>query len=607
MSNQQVIKLSDVVKRVPSVLAKLPRAFNAAKILNPMNENISIGWAVENTTRKYPNNVAIYYEDRALTYSEFNRRINQVSHYLLSIGVKKGDVVALSMQNRPEFLICAMGIAKIGGVAALINTSQTSKVLSYSINLVNPVAAIVGEEQLESFNQVRADLDLPWEQALFVGDWDVFTEPKEAPESYINLAEEALKCSGENPEETKQVSKSDHLFYIYTSGTTGMPKASITNHERALGAYAGLSIVASMKPDDIFYATLPLYHATGLLVCWIGGVLSSGGALVTRKKFSTSRFWEDIHHYQCTAFGYVGELCRYLLNAPEHPDDANNSVRTIIGNGLRPSIWKEFRKRFAIDTILEFYASSEGNVAFFNLFNLDETVGFGAGNVALVKYDKEKEETVKDANGFMIKADVGEAGLMLGKITKATPFIGYTQKDKTEKALFHNVFKEGDSYFNTGDLLRNVGCKHYQFVDRLGDTFRWKGENVSTTELENIFAEIKGISDSVVYGVEVPNTDGKAGMVSLTPIDPEQPVDLHKFLAHAVEELPPYAVPLFVRIKNEMDTTGTFKYKKSDLKKDGFNPESTAEPLHVLLPRTKEYVPLTSELYRDIHEGKYSF
>ena len=516
-------------------------------------------------------------------------------------------MIALSMQNRPEFLICALGIVKIGGVAALINTSQTHKVLAYSINLVNPVAAIVGEEQLESFDHVRADLDLPWERAIFVGDWDVFAEPKEAPESYINLAAEALKCSGENPEETKLVCKSDHLFYIYTSGTTGMPKASITNHERALAAYAGLSIFANMKPTDIFYATLPLYHATGLLVCWIGGVLSSGGALVTRKKFSTSKFWEDIHHYQCTAFGYVGELCRYLLNAPEHPDDAHNPVRIIIGNGLRPSIWKEFRKRFAIDTVLEFYASSEGNVAFFNLFNLDETVGFGAGNVALVKYDKEKEEPVKDAKGFMVKAAPGEAGLMLGKVTKATPFVGYTQKDKTEKALLHNVFKEGDAYFNTGDLLRNVGCKHYQFVDRLGDTFRWKGENVSTTELENIFAEIKGISDSVVYGVEVPNTDGKAGMVSITPVDPSQPVDLHKFLAHAVEELPPYAVPLFVRIKSEMDTTGTFKYKKSDLKKDGFDPSKVSEPLYVLLPKTKEYVPLSAEIYQGINAGKYSF
>ena len=207
----------------------------------------------------------------------------------------------------------------------------------------------------------------------------------------------------------------------------------------------------------------------------------------------------------------------------------------------------------------------------------------------------------------MVKAAPGEAGLMLGKVTKATPFVGYTQKDKTEKALLHNVFKEGDAYFNTGDLLRNVGCKHYQFVDRLGDTFRWKGENVSTTELENIFAEIKGISDSVVYGVEVPNTDGKAGMVSITPVDPSQPVDLHKFLAHAVEELPPYAVPLFVRIKSEMDTTGTFKYKKSDLKKDGFDPSKVSEPLYVLLPKTKEYVPLSAEIYQGINAGKYSF
>ncbi|MBV1872822.1 MAG: long-chain-acyl-CoA synthetase [Gammaproteobacteria bacterium] len=603
MSNSDTIVLTDVLKNVPGLIKRVPKIGKAAKVLNPKRTNYSMGAMVADVSAKHPNNVAIYQDNRKVTYAELNRQANQIAHYLVSIGIKKGDTVALSMQNRAEFLICVTGIAKAGGVAALLNTSQTSKVLTHSINLVNPVAAIIGEEQLASYKEVRNDLVVPKDKAIFVGDWDAFDNPGKAPRGYINLGAEMQDQPKTNPIATDAINKTDHLFYIYTSGTTGMPKASITNHERFLAAYGGGGIFANLSDKDILYATLPLYHATGLLICWAGGVLNAGAAIAPARKFSASNFWADIERYQCTAFGYVGELCRYLMNIPEKPDDVDNTIHTIIGNGLRPSIWPQFRKRFDIKNVVEFYASSEGNVAFFNLFNLENTVGFGGGNIVLVKYDRDTESTLKDAKGFHIKADKGEPGLMLGKVTASTPFIGYTQKDKTEGALLRDVFKKGDCYFNTGDMLKNIGCMHYQFVDRLGDTFRWKGENVSTTEVENIMHGFPGFEDAVVYGVEIPDTNGRAGMVSLTPAAQTKDLKLDALLTYMKAEMPAYAVPLFIRIKPLMETTATFKYKKSDLKKDGYDPSKVSDTLYALL--AGKYEEITPELFNEINAGKH--
>ncbi|MGB7289949.1 MAG: long-chain-acyl-CoA synthetase [Candidatus Macondimonas sp.] len=450
-------------------------------------------------------------------------------------------------------------------------------------------------------------MDLPADAYTFMADTDTLKDFGQEPQGYQNLARILSGISDANPPTTANVTKSDFLFYIYTSGTTGMPKASITNHERWLAAHAGFGhVISGMRSDDIFYLTLPLYHATGMLVCW-GAVVAGPAAVVIRRRFSASEFWKEIHHYRCTGFGYVGELCRYLLNRPPQPEDAENPVRMMIGNGLRPAIWREFRERFAIDNIYEFYASSEGNVAFLNLFNMDNTIGFGGGNIALVKYDKEADQPVRDAQGHLVPADDGEAGLLLGKITKATPFVGYTQKEKTEAALLRNVFKEGDVYFNTGDLIRHIGCRHYQFVDRTGDTFRWKGENVSTTELESILSSHPHIEEAVVYGVQIPNTDGRAGMAAITPAIPESELDFQGLLAFVRRELPPFAVPIFLRLRQQMETTGTFKYKKTDLKTDGFDVNKVADPLYVWLPGTDRYVLLTLPIYQAIQNGEYRY
>ncbi|MFT6600857.1 MAG: citronellyl-CoA synthetase, partial [Alloalcanivorax sp.] len=516
MSQTDVITLPKVLGKVPEVVMNLPGLIKGSRMskITDTTTPLGLGVAFENVAAQNPEGIAVIYRDRRFTYRQFNAWANRIADYLASIGLKKGDTVAVDMENRPEFPATLIGCAKLGVCAALINTSQKGKVLTHSFNLVNPKAAIIGQEVAEVIQGVRDDLDLK-QNFFYFADQDTLADPGTAPEGFSNLATSIQGCSSENPASTHQTFLRDPLFYIYTSGTTGLPKAVVFNHgrwEKAHGGF-GFSSVRLTKTDRL-YCTLPLYHATGLVVCW-ASVIAGQASLVLARRFSASRFWDDIREYRCTAFGYVGELCRYLHEQPEKPDDGDNPVHTIVGNGLRPGIWKAFKSRFGIRRVAEFYTASESNVAFTNVFNFDNTVGFSPVSYAIVKYDKEADEPVRDNKGFMIKVGKGESGLMLGEITDKTPFDGYTDKDKTEKAIFRDVFKKGDAWFNTGDMMRDIGFRHAQFVDRLGDTFRWKGENVSTTEVEQILDGFEQVVESVVYGVEIPGTNGRAGMAEL--------------------------------------------------------------------------------------------
>ena len=601
------ISLQGILKSLPVLLLRAPRAVKAIPILNPRNEFLSLGKIIAHKARHYPNNVFIYFEGRKITYKEFNDYSNKSAHFLAQQGIRKGDVVALLMDNRPEFLIYAVAIVKLGAIAALLNASQKGQVLTHSINLVKAKSLIVGEELLGIYQEVSELLVVDAEQRYFVSNQNLHEDFGKAPQGLINLPEQAESFPNNNPPQTSQVHRKDSCFYIYTSGTTGMPKASITNHERWLAAHAGLGhAIVQLKPEDIFYCPLPFYHATAMLVCW-GTIIAGASSLVLKRKFSASEFWKDVQQYKVTAFGYIGELCRYLLNQPLSAHDQNHSVRLIMGNGLRPSLWKEFKNRFGIKRVIEFYGASEGNAVFINLFNMDNTIGIGGTNLALVKYDKESELPLRDASGKLQKVNKGEAGLLLGKVTAITPFAGYTDKNQSKKALIENAFKAGDQWFNTGDLVRNIGYHHFQFVDRLGDTFRWKGENVSTTELENICLQFQGIQDCVAYGVEIPETNGKAGMLSVSLLEKNH-LDFISFLDFLNKNLPAYAIPRFIRLKQEVDTTETFKYKKADLKEQAYHLEKVKDPLFVLLPDGKQqYSKLTPEIYASIVQGEYRF
>ena len=609
-SRNDFITLKDLLQRLPKVGKKLPHIVTGLRqaYLRKGETPTGLGWAFERATAKNPNGYAIYYEDQKYTYRELNARANQIAYYFDSIGAKKGDVVAVMIENRPELLATVIGLAKLGIVAALVNTSQTGKVLTHSINLVKPIAVIAGDEVLKSIEDVRADLKIAPNRFFWLADTDTRKNAGEAPKDYQNLIQIISDLSTSNPPHTQRVFGNDGLFYIYTSGTTGLPKAVIFKHSRWMLAYGTYGHVMHLNNKDVLYATLPLYHATGMVVCWCG-VIAGQATIAIRRKFSKSEFWNDVKKFDASAFGYVGELCRYLMDVPPSPADRQHRVTKMIGNGMRPNIWKDFKKRFGVEEIMELYGSSEGNVAFTNLLNFDNTVGFTPIPYAILAYDKDKNEPIRDSNGFCIKVKKGESGLLVGKITDRSPFDGYTDSEKNKAAILENVLEKGDRYFNTGDLIRDIGFRHAQFVDRLGDTFRWKGENVSTTEVENILCDCEKISEAVVYGVEIPNTNGRAGMASITAVEGQcfEEQDFCTFVEEFKKMLPNYAVPQFLRIQKQMETTGTFKYSKNKLKEEAYNPAASDEAVYVLLPNESSYTLISEEIYQNIQQGKYRF
>ena len=599
-----------MLRKLPSIAKAIPRVvkgMNAANVKDP-TQPCGLGWSFEQATLRNPDGPALLQGEMALTYFQVNQWANRIAHHLIAQGIRKGDVVAVFIENRPELLVTILAVAKVGAISALLNTSQTRDTLAHSLNLVAPAAIIVGEELVPAFSAVRERVSIDAARTWFVADRDTFSHPGIAPDGFINLMIASADSSSANPASSQQVFFDDPCFYIYTSGTTGLPKAGVFKHGRWMRSSASFGLIAlDMHPEDVVYCTLPLYHATGLCVCW-GSAISGASGFAIRRKFSASQFWNDVRKYRATTLGYVGELCRYLVDQPPSLDDSQHRVTKMIGNGLRPGAWGEFKTRFGVNHICELYAASDGNIGFTNILNFDNTVGFSLMSWELAAYDHDSGAPIRDAKGFMRKVAKGEQGLLLAKIDDKAPLDGYTDPQKTEKVVLHDVFEKGDRYFNTGDLLRNIGFGHAQFVDRLGDTYRWKGENVSTTEVENILLQHPNISEAVAYGVEIRNTNGRAGMAAITPAESLATLDFSELLAFAREQMPAYAVPLFLRVKVKMETTGTFKYQKTRLKNEAFDPGKTGDdPIYAWLPGTQTYVQVTAQLLADIHGGAFRY
>ena len=609
-SQTDIITLSDVATRLPNFITKVPHILSGLKqaYVRTPTTPAGLGIAFEKAVKRNPRGIALLFEEQSYSYQALNDWANQIAHYYLSLGAKKGDVIAVILENRPELLATIIALAKIGVTIALVNTSQVGKVLAHSINLVNPIAVIAGEEVRAAIDEVRQDLKVAQDRFHWFADQETRKDAGIVPQGYLNLAQQIDQFPKFNPSTTHTVKGKDGLFYIYTSGTTGLPKAVIFTHSRWTLAYGTYGHILNLGQNDVMYVTLPLYHATGVVVCWCG-VIAGSATLAIRRKYSTSAFWKDVQKFNASAIGYVGELCRYLMDAPATELDHQHRVTKMIGNGMRPNIWGKFKERFGIKEVLELYASSEGNVGFSNIFNFDNTVGFSPTPYAIVEFDKEKNELVRDKKGHCKKVKTGEVGLLVGKITSRSPFDGYTDPEKNKSVILKDVFTQGDSYFNTGDLVRDIGFRHAQFVDRLGDTFRWKGENVSTTEVENMVCEYEKIAEAVVYGVEIPNTNGRAGMAAITLVDGEQlnDTDLAAMVSVFKKCLPTYAIPVFLRIQAKVETTGTFKYQKNKLKEEGFDPSKTSERLLVLLPGTDHYCDVNPEIFDNIQRYQYRF
>jgi citronellyl-CoA synthetase len=589
-----------LLRRFPSIKKTIK------KIENVFAENReSWGSMLEETAAKFPDNAAIKSHDGNYSWKEYNDRTNRYANYFLSQGMKKGDTAVVFLENRPDLLMAYSAMGKIGAVNSMVNTNLRQESLLHCLKLNPANVFIIGEEVLDAFEEVKGDLDLGEDQKIY------YLQDKgqrAAPDGYIDLKSAVMDIPPTNPPTTGGVKPSDPLSYVFTSGTTGgMPKAAIVTHGRLVrGAYFNGRLVTNMKPNDTMYVPLPFFHTNALALSW-PCVFFNGAALAIRRKFSVSNFWDDVRKFDVTAWCYIGELCRYLMNQPPRPDDGDNPLTKIIGNGLRPDIWKEFKLRFGISKVFEIYGAAESNLYFVNMLNLDCTQGSCMAPHAIVKYDVDEDMPIRGSDGFMQKIDLGETGLLLGEISDENPFIGYTSKEATESKIIRDVFSKGDAWFNTGDLIRDIGFGHVQFIDRTGDTFRWKGENVSTTEVEKVANTFSQVSLSSVYGVRMPGGDGRAGMVAIIPECDIEKFDLKGLAGHFQRALPAYAVPKFLRLNAEFEFTPTHKIKKVALKKEGYNPGIVADPVYVLLPGESEYTWLTADVYSEIQQGRYRF
>ena len=561
----------------------------------------STGWVVERNAQQHSNETAIIFEGTTLTWFEFNQLVNRFSHCFRSKGIGHGDAIAVIMENRTELLAAVIGLNKLGAVAGILNTNLRGTALTHCVRSVNAMKFVVGEELLSAVDEIRSELTLKdTDDYIYIAD--AGTTP--CPDWCFNFPEHSEGYSTQNPPETGKITFSDPCFYIFTSGTTGLPKAAVMSHGRWYKAANGFGRVGShIKQTDRFYITLPLYHNNALTLAF-GSAAMVGASVYLRRKFSASQFWNDTREHNVTAFIYIGELCRYLLLQPEKPDDGDNPVVKCLGNGLRPDLWMEFKNRFNIHRICEFYALSEGNSAFTNLLNKDQTFGACLSPYTVVNYDILNDEIVMDKNGYYQPVSKEQTGLLLTEITEQDSYDGYTDKKASDKRILRNVLKQGDCYFNTGDLIKQVevgfsfGLPHYQFVDRIGDTFRWKGENVSTSEVESVINQHNDVEYSNVYGVTVPGCDGRAGMAAVKL--KAESFDLQSFASSLDEQLPAYARPLFIRLLNEMEVTGTFKLKKGALKEEGFDPAQVTEQLLMRTPDGQGFEPLTPELHQKV-------
>ena len=594
------------LKDVLSTLAEVPTLLQVTKETKarPLTTRDCLAARVERTAARFPTHTAVIFEGQSLTWAELNAKANRCSSALRAQGLVAGDAVSLIMENRIEFLTSLIALNKLGAITALINTNLVGSPLIHCIKITKSKMCIFGEERLQETADVKSDPGLECvKNWLFVKD----AGKQLCPAWATNLEEGAENNT--NPAQTNQNTLADVALYMYTSGTTGLPKASVITNRRFLLSSA-LSYKAGIKckENDCIYLCLPLYHGTGLFL-GAGAAFSTGACMFIRRKFSGSNFLHEVREHRATCFIYIGELCRYLLNIPAQPDDHNTPLTRMMGNGLRPDVWHEFKNRFGVERIAEFYGSSEGNVAFINMLNKDCTVGSTSVPIALVKYDVDADEIVTDENGHCVLVADGEPGLLLGKITEKTSFEGYTSKEETEKKILRDIFETGDAWFNTGDLMKTVdvgfslGLRHFQFVDRVGDTFRWKSENVSTNEVGEIINAHTQIDFCNVYGVEIPKADGRAGMASLVLTEGLDTLDIESFSSHVNEHLPAYARPVFLRIQSEMDTTGTFKMVKGELRKEGYDLDQVNDLIFVLKPRSDTYVRLTEDFAAILKAG----
>lgn len=589
------------IRREVHTFAVLARTALRMARVKPDNDDTVVD-AFERIVDAHGNRPAIVFEGRTMTYRELDCAANRVAHWARAHGLRHGRCAALFMENRPEYLATWLGLAKTGAHVALINTNLKGAPLVHALTVAEPALVVVGTELESAYATARENLS-PEPPVWTLGGGGVAGK--------LDAALSAASSDRPPRDWRAGVKTRDKLFYIYTSGTTGNPKAANFSHLRFLAVGGAYTELAAVRPEDRVYCVLPLYHTAGGVIA-VSMALLNGATLVLRRKFSASEFWSDCRAHGVTIFQYIGELCRYLLNRPEGPEDRAHVVRCAVGNGLRPDIWAKFQERFNIRDVREFYGATEGNFA---LINLDNKVG-AVGRVPpwlkrmfpveLIRYDVETESHPRGPDGRCIVCKPGEPGEAIGRISTDPrqplgQFEGYTDTAASGKKILRDVFEKGDAWYRTGDLLSRDAEGYYYFVDRIGDTFRWKGENVATSEVAEVLSVCPGVLEANVYGVKLPGSDGRVGMAALVG---DASLSLDDLYAHVSRQLAAYARPLFLRVRPELETTGTFKHRKVDLVRDGFDPAAISDPLYFRDDARGRYVPLDQRLYEEIVTGR---
>jgi fatty-acyl-CoA synthase len=561
-----------------------------------------LGDVIEELADKQGNAPALVGGGESFSYAALCARANRYARWALDQDLGKGDTVCLMMPNRPEYMAVWLGLTRVGVVVALINTQLRGLSLAHCIDIVAPKHVIVAADYAAELQSAATQLMTgPKIWAHGVGDG-----------AYERIDDAMEQFAGDSltPAERRVVTIADRALLIYTSGTTGLPKAANISHRRLLQWSFWFAGLINTQPADRMYNCLPMFHSVGGVVA-TGSVLVRGGSVLIRDKFSAQHFWDDIVEGGCTLFQYIGELCRYLLNAPEHPRERAHRLRLCCGNGLQADVWKKFQDRFAIPRILEFYAATEGNVSLYNVEGKVGAIGrvppFLASRfpLALVKFDAVAGGPARDAQGFCIRCATGEPGEAIGRIPadaaqSGDTFEGYTDRKDTEQKILRDVFTRGDAWFRTGDLMRMDSGGFFTFGDRIGDTFRWKGENVATSEVAAAIMAFAGVREANVYGVRVPGTEGAAGMAAIVT---DGALDLAAFRAHLAQRLPPYARPKFLRVADRIAITSTFKHTKNEFQRDGFDPAATSDPIYFDDAAKNAFVPLDGALYERINAG----
>ncbi|XP_008839103.1 long-chain fatty acid transport protein 6 [Nannospalax galili] len=548
--------------------------------------------------RRQPKKPFIIYEGDIYTYQDVDKSSNRVARVFLNhSSLKKGDVVALLMSNEPDFIHVWFGLAKLGCVVAFLNSNVRSRSLLHCIRTCEPRALVVGGDLLGCIEEILPSLPQN------VSVWGM---KDSVPEGIVSLKEKLSVSSDEPLPRSHHVASSlrSTCLYIFTSGTTGLPKAAVISQLQVLKGSVGLWAFGCTA-DDIVYITLPLYHSSASLL-GIGGCVELGATCVLKKKFSASQFWSDCKKYNVTVFQYIGELCRYLCKQPKRDGEKDHWVRLAVGNGMRGDVWRQFLDRFGNIKMCEFYGATEGNICFMN--HTGKVGSVGRTNFfyklffpfELIQYNFQKDEPMRNEWGWCRPVKKGEPGLLVSRVNMKNPFFGYAGSSRhTKNKLLFDVFKKGDVYFNTGDLMVQDQENFLYFWDRIGDTFRWKGENVATTEVADVIGRLDFIQEANVYGVAVSGYEGKVGMTSII-LKPNKSLDIEKIYDQVVTSLPAYACPRFLRIQKKMETTGTFKLQKFQLVEEGFNPLKISDPLYFMDNLKKSYVPLTKEIYDQI-------